>query len=240
MLFLKNRILSIKIYDILSNQFETPSGVPQGSFSAGQLFIIFINDLIDTIGDKNALLFADDVKIFSKINSISDCHELQTILDKFFVWCYTNDMILNFDKCVVTSYKTSSKNKIIFDYNINKNLLNRKNIIKDLGIFYDDQLKFDKHLMFVINKANKNLAFIKRSTDAIKSLYISIIRPVLLYGDIIWRPNKKNGINKIEQIQHKILLFLAFKDNLNFPRFCQNYDCLYKKYNLPSISSVRT
>lgn len=127
---------------------------------------------------------------------------------------------------------------------INGNYLNRKNYTKDLGIFYDEQLKFDKHLIHVINKANKNLAFVKRSTlhfkniDPIKSLYISIERPVMIYGDIIWRPNKKVSINKIEQIQHKMLRYLAFKDNLNFPRFCHNYDSLYEKYNLPSISSI--
>ena len=57
------------------------SGVPQGSVLGPILFLIYINDLDDNI-TSNILKFADDTKLFRKVNTDGDKQHLQNDLDK--------------------------------------------------------------------------------------------------------------------------------------------------------------
>ena len=58
------------------------SGIPQGSVLGPILFVVFINDLSDTI-DSFSSLFADDSKVLKHIKSIEDSFALQRDLDTF-------------------------------------------------------------------------------------------------------------------------------------------------------------
>ena len=62
------------------------SGVPQGSVLGPLLFLINIynNDLDDNITN-SVLKFADDTKVFSRVNNNGDKH-LQNDLDKLVKW----------------------------------------------------------------------------------------------------------------------------------------------------------
>lgn len=62
---------------VFYNSFDSYSSistyvVPQDSNLCPLLFPLFINDLITAI-DRNQLLFADNLKVFSVVNNIDDC-----------------------------------------------------------------------------------------------------------------------------------------------------------------------
>ena len=61
------------------------NGVPQGSVLGPLLFLIYINDLDDNI-TSNVLQFADDTKVFRKVNTDGDKQYLQNDLDRLVKW----------------------------------------------------------------------------------------------------------------------------------------------------------
>ena len=68
----------------VSNWKSVLSGVPQGSV-LGPLLYIYINDLDDNI-KSNILKFADNTKVFRKVNTEGDKLHLQNDLDKLVKW----------------------------------------------------------------------------------------------------------------------------------------------------------
>ena len=77
---------------------------------------------------------------------------------------------------------------------------------KDLGVTFEPNLKFDKHIGNCVNKAQRNLAMIRRSFDHMDKdmflvLYKSIVRPLLEYCTPVWSPYLKKDVCKIEIIQ---------------------------------------
>ena len=60
------------------------SGVPQGSILGPVLFLIFINDLDSGIIANWILKFADDTKVFGKVNQSVDSTAMQDDLNKLY------------------------------------------------------------------------------------------------------------------------------------------------------------
>jgi len=61
------------------------SGVPQGSVLGSLLLIIYINDIDDQINSR-LLKFADDTKIYFKVNSPENIERLREDLCKLVSW----------------------------------------------------------------------------------------------------------------------------------------------------------
>ena len=70
--FLSDRYQSVIIEGFQSSTTKVTSGVPQSSVLAPLLFLCFINDLQENITNK-IKLYADDVMLYSTINSLNDC-----------------------------------------------------------------------------------------------------------------------------------------------------------------------
>ena len=71
------------------------SGVPQGSVLGLLLFLIYNNDLDDNI-TSNIMKFANDTKVFRKVNNDGDKQHLQNDRDKLVKWSEIWQMLLHF------------------------------------------------------------------------------------------------------------------------------------------------
>ena len=82
----------------VSNWKSVLSGVPQGSVLGPLLLLIYINNLDDNI-TSNALKFADDTKLFRKVNTDGDKKHLQNDLDRLVKRSEKWQMLFNIWKC---------------------------------------------------------------------------------------------------------------------------------------------
>ena len=82
--FLTGRRQQVLVNGEQSDVTQVTSGVPQGTVLAPLLFLCFINDLTKNILS-TVRLYADDVILYTPINSKEDCYQLQkdlTILER--------------------------------------------------------------------------------------------------------------------------------------------------------------
>ena len=120
--------------------------MPQGSVLGPVLFIIYINDLPDQI-QKFCKMFADDTKLFSAIENPADKVELQQDLFKACEWGREWLLEYNISKC---KYIQFGKVKYDLEYEMISKNNEVKSVLKDreekdLGVVFEDNLKFNKH-----------------------------------------------------------------------------------------------
>ena len=79
---------------------QVVSGVPQGSVLGPILFVFYINDLPKSV-QSNIKLFADETKLFRRVQGTEDCHALQDDIATLENW--SKDWLLKFhpQKCKV-------------------------------------------------------------------------------------------------------------------------------------------
>ena len=105
-------------------------------------------------------LFADDAKIYTYINNVDDCINLQHNANKLYQLTQDWELTLNIDKCTVCKY--GRKIIINSDYYLN-NIKLEVHTVKDLGVTFDDHLQFKDHCLDKIKKAYAMLGLIKRN-----------------------------------------------------------------------------
>lgn len=237
--YLRNRSQAVCVRGYCSSFLPVPSGVPQGSHLGPLLFSIYLYDIGNYLANTSHLLYADDTKIYREISNINDCNALQSDLSCLSDYCFQNQLFLNENKCHVISY-TRKKNYIHHRYSINNQFLVRVASTRDLGILMDDKLSFNLHIDNIVQRAFRNLGFINRiskpfkETLTLKMLYFSLIRSLLEFATIIWSPQYKIHVTRIEKVQMKFVKLLNFRNS-----HTMSYDHSLKHYNMLSLNNRR-
>ena len=133
--YLQGRKQQVTVLGATSQELPVTSGVPQGSLLGPILFLLFVDDLPNTVKTSRVACYADDTKIFKSIDSITDCNALQSGLSNDLVsWSESSGLIFNQSKCKYLCI-TRKKSPVQSIYNINETPLESCDTEKDLSVW---------------------------------------------------------------------------------------------------------
>ena len=250
--YLCNRTYSVKVGNSFSSKNSIPSGVPQGSVGGPILFIAYLADVINycQIPEVAIKLFADDLKAYHLFKfHVQNNSPLQLFTDKFVEYCKINGLSIAPQKCNVMYI--GNKNPKSKYYLLEKpiNCIEDSQPIRDLGLHFTSDLKFDSHIQIITKKARRTtFALLKSIKSNDQKLFVDLfkifVRPTLEFGTNVFNPYLLKDIQAIEKVQkcflksiHKKSNWQLYKENRLAP--VPAYNELLAKNNLESLELRR-
>ncbi|CAG9781741.1 unnamed protein product [Diatraea saccharalis] len=240
--YLFKRRFYVVVNGYSSNVYNILSGVPQGSHLGPILFNIFINDLPNCLKYASHFLYADDLKLGLIVKSDDDSLKMQDDLNSLVNWCRINGMELNASKCRQVHF-TRKTAFISTQYHIHNVALKRSEVVKDLGIIFDQKLTFIPQLDNVVQKASRMLGFVIRNGKVFKDthtkiiLYNSLVRSILEYGIVVWRPHYATHTLRLERIQKRFMRHLSYSKGI--AKSLKSYEERLKHFKMTSLEKRR-
>ncbi len=213
--YLSGRQQRVLLNSEISKTLPVSSGVPQGSILGPLLFLIYINDLPESMTSPSVdvSLFADDTKCFSIVESLADARVLKTEAGNMEKWAQSERLKFNAQKCKVLSI-TRKRRPLVAEYIINGETLLHVSSQKDLGVTFSSDLSWNVHIQEQVTKANRMLGMLKRSTARVKNvntrrcLYVTLVRSHLAYASQVWSPQTITMCMELERIQRRATKFI--------------------------------
>jgi len=217
--FLRGRHQRVTLEGFKSTAASVESGVPQGSVLGPLLFLLYINDLPQTVASSTRL-FADDCLMYRVVKKPKDKDKivetnqdnLQKDLDALSEWQNRWQLRFNPKKCYVMRI-TRSKTPACRSYFLNGVELQVVETSAYLGVQLQNNLGWNAQVEYAAGKASRTLGMVKRNlrVDSVKlktTAYNSLVRPVMEYGAAAWDPHTQKNINKLEGIQRSAARFI--------------------------------
>ena len=138
----------VEIGDVQSELEFIKCGVPQGSVLGPLLFLIYINDIVNSSNIFKFILFADDTSLYYSCKSARDIEEtVNRELAKISDWLSANRLSLNVGKSKLL-YFTNNDRGILKDIviKINNQILAEVSNAKYLGVHIDNKLQWNDSL----------------------------------------------------------------------------------------------
>ena len=210
------------------------------------LFACFVADIPNCV-KTGCLLYADDVKLFHRVECEADVALLQSDLDRLCEWSKTWKLNLNPSKCQTITF-TLKTNPLQSSYTLDGHELTRCQEVRDLGVMLDAKLTFAQHVDVTVRKCNRMLGLLMRSVQvprcprpakfnhsALLAAYNAHVRSIAEYGSVVWCGAAKTHLARLERMQHRFLMWLASNTRGRCPPL--DYGSLLNHFGACSIKS---
>ena len=221
--YLENRTFQVNIENDYSNPGNLMCGVPQGSILGPLIFLIYINDMPQSV-DCDLFLYADDTCLGLTGKSIKTIeNNLNKNFNSLCDWFVDNRLSIHLGedktKTIVFGSKRGLKKLDKLDIRRGNIKLSQQHKVTYLGCILDDSLSGESMASRVLKKVSGRLNFLYRKQSFLnyklrRMLCNALIQPHFDYACSAWYPNlTKNLTQKIQVAQNKCIRFCLGLDN---------------------------
>jgi len=233
--YLINRIATVSIENHIGPHFNLNSGVPQGACLSPTLYSLYTNDIPHPLLNTDYIAYADDITqitsgrykqkdaarntkhAIEQINTYENKWKIQTNTGKFTV-------------IPLSRHKTT-------DITINNTPITYEKSGKILGLHFNKfgfapQITARKHI--ALANLNKLYRFQDLPTQTKKKLYLTYIRPALIYPIIPLHTQPITQIRQLQTVQNKAIRFITNTRLIERKSSRQ----LHLQLKLPSINTI--
>ena len=209
--FLKNRHTQLRFNGADSERIPTGAGVPQGSPISPILYLFYNADLLDIPGRRGQSLgFIDDIAYGVQGQTDEENVEaLKEILEGAEEWRRRHGARFEEGKYVLMHFTRNSRRKTTAALDIAGTRIEPADDARYLGVIFDKQLRFKKHIQYIAKKGTKFSYAIARISNSAwgatfqqtRTLFTSVVAPRMDHAAIIWhRPAAQGNMHRPGQL----------------------------------------
>ena len=210
--YFKNRQQETHTKNATSKTREITHGIPQGSTLSTTLFLLYINNIINTVPKSKVYTYADDTTLIITAPTLQDLQELaQSDISNLIKYFHVNNLVPNPTKTTYTIFKQTNQQQQI-QLTIGDHTLEHTQKAKLLGIYIQDNLKHHETITNIIRKLQRAIQAHRYATTLLDTKYMLSMYYMHIYphltGDIsIWgtQNSAQEYIKPLVRTQKKII-----------------------------------
>ena len=182
----------VEIDNVTSSPFPLLSGVPQGLILGPLLFILYFNDLPDSLIRAKVIMYADDTVIYYADPDINNIEMTLNIeMKSIYTYLADSELIINLKKGKTETMLFGTAKKLAkvpkeFEVKYSSCIINVANEYNYLGNTITPTLSFDKNFQLRYKKASSRVNLLSKvreylTRQAAEKVYQTMIAPLMLY-----------------------------------------------------------
>jgi hypothetical protein len=237
--YLANRKQYVSFNEVNSDCLTIDVGVPQGSILGPLLFLIYINDIQNSVNFFRPVIYADDTTLgtclsYFGINAVDIESNINEELANIHTWLKVNKLSLNLNKTKAMVFHTKRRAVVLPKICIDQHEVGFVDSFNYLGIILDKHLSWSNHTDMIGNKISKLSGILNKLKNflpqyTLKTFYNSLVSAYLNYGILLWG----SKCNKLEKLQRKLLRII------NCTKYNAHTNPLFKNMSLLKVSDIR-
>ena len=219
-LYLSNRKQYTVINGERSEVEDIIYGVPQGSVLVPLFFALYINDMYRSVGSDVVRLFADDNVLFLQGNDlIKLIADITVKFNNLYDWCISNKLPISSEKTQLMVFHTPDKPmpNNLSEIDTMRMKIKRVNIIKYLGVIFDEKLKWNNYIDYICDSLIKYYGIFNhlkhKATKLIaRELYYAFIYSKIKCGIEVYGAASTTNMEKLQIMQNKLIKLILKLD----------------------------
>ena len=218
--YLSNR-QQFTVYDSQNSSLSTTNtGVPQGSILGPLLFLIYINDIVNSCQEPNFILYADDTSLLASHNNLNALIEsTNKNLAQVSKWFKCNKLSLNVSKTQCVLFKRVGVQYKLENLTLKIDTIPLKfhDSVQFLGVVLNSKLSWNDHISSVCVRVSRFIGILSRlkyelPCNILFTLYNAYILSYLSYCNSIWGNTYSCHLEQLFLLQKKAIRICTKSD----------------------------